>query len=133
MTQLVVPKLEHSIRLCHCSTLEYVIISRKRILVVGCSFQQRPCKVLPSCGQGLRYRLRRTGQRDHEMYATCEMKCDRMDPVITCSEKGTEPSTALVATFPAMVFASVSRMMLQKYIRPKMFQYMPNRQQSLAG
>jgi len=36
-----------------------------------------------------------------------------MDKVITCSEKGTEPSTALVATFPAMVFASVSRMILQ--------------------
>jgi hypothetical protein len=34
---------------------------------------------------------------------------------ITCSEKGTEPSVALVATFPAMVFASVSRIMLRKY------------------
>jgi hypothetical protein len=46
-----------------------------------------------------------------------------MDKVITCSEKGTEPSTALVATFPAMVFASVSRMILQKYIKLKLFQY----------
>jgi hypothetical protein len=46
-----------------------------------------------------------------------------MDKVITCSEKGTEPSTALVATLPAMVFASVSRMILQKCTKPKLFQY----------
>ena len=49
MTQLAVPKLGHSTRLCHCSTLWWVILSNKRMPVVGCSFQQRSCKVLPSC------------------------------------------------------------------------------------
>jgi hypothetical protein len=42
-----------------------------------------------------------------------------VDEGTTCSEKGTEPSTALVVTFPATLCASVSRIMLQKEHTPK--------------
>lgn len=57
----------------------------------------------------------------------------RMDQVITCSAKGTEPSVELVATFPTMVFASVSRIMLHKYIKHKLFQYMLNKRWLAGG